>query len=118
MKEFKVILAMLMNEFNMDQKELANKTGLTQATISRYTLGKAIPTGENLGIIADVFDVSVDYLLGRTNIREINKGKEDEFITMAAHRADDSNSSPIKDIEGLKNLVRSVILEHEKEKNK
>ncbi len=25
MKEFKVILARLMNEFNMDQKELANK---------------------------------------------------------------------------------------------
>lgn len=105
---------MLMNEFDMDQKELANKTGLTQATISRYTLGKAIPTGENLGIIADVFDVSVDYLLGRTNVREINKGKEDEFITMAAHRTN-GNQSDIKDIEGLKDLIRQIISE-EKDK--
>nr|DAN80022.1 MAG TPA: repressor protein [Caudoviricetes sp.] len=109
MKEFKVILARLMNEFNMDQKELANKTGLTQATISRYTLGKAIPTGENLGIIADVFDVSVDYLLGRTNIREINKGKEDKFEVLAAHKAD--SNSDVKNIPGLKDLLREIVKE-------
>ena len=50
MTDFKIILSSLMDEYGMDQKTLAARTGLTQATISRYTLGKAIPTGENLGL--------------------------------------------------------------------
>ena len=58
--------------------------------------------------------MSIDYLAGKTDVREINKGKEDEFITMAAHRTD-GNQSDIKDIEGLKDLIRQIISE-EKDK--
>lgn len=108
----------LREDSNLTQTELANIFKVTPPSISQYEKDVRSPDYSLLIKIADFFNVSVDYLLGRTNVREINKGKEDEFITMAAHRADDSNSSPVKDIEGLKDLVRSVILEHEKEKNK
>lgn len=114
----------LRRELDYTQEELAqlyNKkyhTTFNKSTISQYENGKRVPDLEAISNWADLFSVSIDYLAGKTDVRAINKGKEDEFITMAAHRADDSNSSPIKDIEGLKNLVRSVILEHEKEKNK
>ena len=108
----------LREDSNLTQTELANIFKVTPPSISKYEKDVRSPDYSLLIKIADFFNVSVDYLLGRTNVREINKGKEDEFITMAAHRADDSNSSSVKDIEGLKDLVRSVILEHEKEKNK
>ena len=108
MTDFKIILSSLMDEYGMDQKTLAARTGLTQATISRYTLGKAIPTGENLGLMADVFDVSVDYLLGRTDVRAVNKRKED-ITTMAAHKADLTQG--IKNIDGLKDLLREIVKE-------
>ena len=53
-------------------------------------------------------------MAGKTDVRAINKGKEDEFITMAAHRTN-GNQSDIKDIEGLKDLIRQIISE-EKDK--
>lgn len=107
MTDFKIILSSLMDEYGMDQKTLAARTGLTQATISRYTLGKAIPTGENLGLMADVFDVSVDYLLGRTDVRAVNKRKED-ITTMAAHKA---NEGPVKNVEELEALISKILEE-------
>lgn len=100
-----------MSEYGLDQKALVQKTGLTQATISRYTLGKAVPTGENLGILADVFDVSVDYLLGRTNIREVNRKIDTgtEFEVLAAHKSD--SNEDVKNIPGLKDLLREIVKE-------
>ena len=39
------------------------------------TLRKSIPKADNLAKIADVLECSTDYLLGRTDIIEINKGE-------------------------------------------
>ena len=53
----------------MSQKELAEKLNISQRTLSHYETGKRdIPT-EMLIKVADYFDVSVDYLLERTDKR-------------------------------------------------
>ena len=107
----------LRRELDYTQEELAqlyNKkyhTTFNKSTISQYENGKRVPDLEAISNWADLFNVSIDYLAGKTGVREINKGIEDEFITTAAHRADDSNSSPVKDIEGLKDLIRQIISE-------
>ena len=49
----------------MTQRDLATHLGITQPSYIRYERGDAEPTLENLVKIADLFDVSVDYLLGR-----------------------------------------------------
>lgn len=49
------------NKTNLSQLE--RDCGLANATIRRW--GKNSPTAENLAKVADRFDVSVDYLLGR-----------------------------------------------------
>lgn len=41
--------------------------GVTSQTISQFKLGTTLPKTENLIRIADFFNVSVDFLLGRTN---------------------------------------------------
>lgn len=55
------------------QKELAEKLSLTQQTISLYESGSREPDAETLIKIADFFEVSTDYLLGKTNIRNSDK---------------------------------------------
>lgn len=50
---------------NVTQRQLANYLQIAQPSYIRYENGKAEPTLENLVKIADYFDVSVDYLLGR-----------------------------------------------------
>lgn len=47
--------------------KLRQYLGVTSQTISQFKLGTTLPKTENLIRIADFFNVSVDYLLGRTN---------------------------------------------------
>lgn len=47
------------------QKEVAEKLNISQPSYIRYENGTAEPTLENLVKLAELFDVSVDYLLGR-----------------------------------------------------
>lgn len=42
-------------------------------SITKWKNG-TIPNGETLGKIADYFNVSIDYLLGRTDVPEVNYG--------------------------------------------
>ena len=51
---------------NLTQKQMADYLGIAQPSYIRYENGSAEPTLENLVKLADYFDVSVDYLLGRT----------------------------------------------------
>ena len=58
-------LRKLRKEKNLTMKQLGNIVGVTECAISQYELGKREPSNETLFKLADVFDVSVDYLLGR-----------------------------------------------------
>jgi len=59
----------LRKELGMTQEELATKFYTTKSSISRYENNENIPEINTLQSFADFFDVSVDYLLGRTDIR-------------------------------------------------
>ena len=51
----------------MSQQRLALELSMAQNTISRYENGEREPGIDELIRIAYYFDVSVDYLLGRSN---------------------------------------------------
>ncbi|MCM8900524.1 helix-turn-helix transcriptional regulator [Caldicoprobacter algeriensis] len=59
----------LLDEKDMTQRELAERIGVTEVTISRYINGERKPRIDIIGKIAEVFGVSIDYLLGYSNIR-------------------------------------------------
>jgi len=56
-------------EKNLTQAELAKILSIGESTISFYESDKREPDYETLQKIADFFNVSVDYLLGRTDKR-------------------------------------------------
>ena len=49
------------------QRELADYLQIAQPSYIRYENGTSEPSLENLVKLADFFDVSIDYLLGRTD---------------------------------------------------
>ena len=49
----------------LTQRQLAGYLEITQPSYIRYENGSAEPSLENLVKLADIFDVSIDYLLGR-----------------------------------------------------
>ena len=63
----------LREDMDMTQTDMAKKLFISQRTYSYYESGgHDIPT-EVLVRLADFYDVSVDYLLNRTDKREINR---------------------------------------------
>ena len=48
-------------------------TGIEQALLSKYENGLRIPPTETLLLLADFYNVSIDYILYRTDNPEINK---------------------------------------------
>ena len=55
------------------QRELAEAIGVQVVSVQRFEYGSVRPSLDTLVAIADYFGCSVDYLLGRTNKKEINK---------------------------------------------
>jgi len=53
---------------HLTQEQLSKAFYLNKSSISRYENGTQTPENELLQSIADYFDVSLDYLMGRTNI--------------------------------------------------
>ena len=66
--EFAERIKTLRQEANLTQGQLADVLGTTQRKISYWESGKIEPDLVSLWVIADFFDVSVDYLLGRKEI--------------------------------------------------
>ena len=71
-KPFAKNLCDLMKEHKENQKELAEKLGVKQQTISYYRNGQSIPDAENLIKIAKHYGVTTDFLLGLTDVRTTN----------------------------------------------
>lgn len=57
----------LRNSIRLSQKQLAGKFGITQSSLNRYENSQAEATYETLLKYADQFDVSMDYIYGRTD---------------------------------------------------
>lgn len=70
----------LREKYQLSQKQLATRVNLTNAQLSRYELGERKPDPEIIKDIADFFDVSTDYLLGRTDNPDLIEEKNEESL--------------------------------------
>ncbi len=122
--DIKVTIAQKMKQVRKDrrlsQKEVAEIFGLTQAAVSNYEKGTRIPDYNYLYSYATYFKVSLDYLFGITN-REEGGILKPEFVHSLSSGAEGLYGNPDApgaiDIDGLKKLIESVIIERENKKN-
>ena len=66
----------LRESMRMSQAQVADLVGTTQSSIGRYENQIGLPPHKTLLWYADYFDVSMDYIYGRTDIPQ---GKQYEF---------------------------------------
>ena len=55
---------------DLSQDELAKKLGVSPASVRQWEAGTAKPSASNLLDMSDMFECSIDYLLGRTDERK------------------------------------------------
>lgn len=70
-KNFSINLKMLRQLYGYTQNELAKCINTSRSCISNYESGTRLPDSTTLTLIADVFKVSVDYILGRSPVKTI-----------------------------------------------
>lgn len=66
-------LRKLRKEKGLSQIAVQMQTGIEQALISKYENGERVPPTEMLMQLADFYGVSMDYIMGRTDRKEINR---------------------------------------------
>lgn len=60
-------IVILLRKRGLTQKELAEKTKISEVTLSRYIHGDRQPRANNIANIANVLQTTTDYLLGGEN---------------------------------------------------
>lgn len=67
---FKDIIKNLRTERNITQGTLASELGKSKSTVAMWETGDRTPSPEVYEELADFFNVDMDYLYGRTNIKK------------------------------------------------
>ena len=120
MNDLKKRVIDLINKNNINQKILASEIGITEATLSRNLNGIHEPKGEVILKIANYFNVSSDYLLGKTDeptykadIVDIQSSGVTELQMEFLKRIEDLN---VKDIEQVLDYIDFLKSKEEKSK--
>lgn len=120
--KFSYNLVSLMEENNMKQNVVADQIGVSEVTISRYISGKRTPRLDIIIKIANLFNVSTDFLLGiSSNPNQLtNSGNLNTDISEIAHKLyslkSDEHLSQ-KQIEFIKNMIitnKDLVLSYHK----
>ena len=77
-------IKLLREELGLKQEELAKKLSVSPSAIGMYERDLREPNNELTLRIANFFNVSIDYLLGKTDIR--NYDKDEQEFSFAYHK--------------------------------
>lgn len=68
--KFNEIIKSLRNEKGLTQSDLSNKLNIARSTLASYENGSRFPDKVILEEIADFFNVDIDFLYGKSNVRK------------------------------------------------
>jgi len=83
-------LVSLRKEKKISQGELAEKVGIHNNVLGRYERGEATPSVEMAAKLADALGVSLDYLVGKTDV-ELDQTILDKVISIQKLPEEDKN---------------------------
>lgn len=100
------IIKILCTDKDVSISRLEQETGLANGSIRKWS--NTVPSGDRLAKVADYFNVTTDYLLGR-----------DTSATVAAHRTDGyDNDLPPEAHKELKDYIDYLKIKYEKKDSK
>lgn len=124
------ILRALREEKNISQKDMAEYLQVSRQAYNYYELGKREPSYDTLKVLSDFFEVTTDFLLGKTDVKttpdKISHALEDdpelsEFWNELSKREDlqllfkqTRDLSP-KDIKQIIRIIKAIEDEEDRE---
>ena len=106
MKTIQELLKDLREDNDLKQSDVADLIGTTQQQYSKYETGESELPLRALATLADRYNVSTDYLMGRTECREGVTGQNKKVS------ADTTAGAVISDILSLSAAGRAAVVEY------
>lgn len=103
-------LSKLMEENKVKAKTLSDQLGIGKNQFKYWKDNGNIPNGETLILLADYFNVSVDYLLGRTDIPQVYSGNVIHTGDINGNHNANINAKDNSDTSELLELIESLPL--------
>lgn len=79
--DFSKRLKFLRSEKGISQEELAKLLDVSRTSVTNYELGRNEASSQILNKLSEIFNCSIDYLLGKTDIR--NPEQQDDPLGLA-----------------------------------
>ncbi len=105
----------LRNEKGLLQSDVANYIGKSERMVGFYEKGERDPNTDTLIKLSELFDVSIDYLLGKSSIRNSKKINLDDIDIAFASGIKGLNK---ENQETLKNIMEGLLAKQELEDDK
>ena len=99
-------LALALSNANMRPQELADKSGVSKASISQYVNGSHAPSNISSGKMASVLNVNPLWLMGFDVPMIENKSTNDQPTTITAHF--DSDEYTEEELEKIKEFAAFI----------
>lgn len=80
MTVFSLRLKSLRKEKNVTQNDVAELLGVTRQGYAKYENGIGEPDIETIDKLATYFDVTVDYLIGRSDFKDYTASDQEDFL--------------------------------------
>ena len=64
-------IKMLRENKNLTQSDLAKQLGITRSSVNAWEMGISVPSTQYIVELAQIFDISTDYLLNGLNEKQI-----------------------------------------------
>ncbi len=116
--EFSKRLKNLRTEKNISQEELAKLLNVSRTSVTNYELGRNEASAQVLNKLSEIFNCSIDYLLGKSDIRnpekEINFDPDKLYLGLSAKDYKNITDTQMKQIE---ELVKVLLKDNLKKNN-
>lgn len=94
---------------NLLQTQVAKKTGINNKTLSGYERGVSEPDFETLKILADLYEVTTDYLIGKDDALTTQQIGVEDFLNLLDNLSDEQIIERFRHTYKNKELSESTI---------
>lgn len=102
-------LRLLREEKELTQIDLAKTLSIANSTISQYEAGNRMPDAHMLERLATFFNVSVDYLLGRTDIQRPEETPPFDYNIIYKQRDEGDAYLVVRELQKKYNLSKETV---------
>ena len=99
-------LKSLRKEQNLTQQKIAEKLNISRGSYAQWEAQRTQPSSKSLETLANFFDVSTDYLLGNTDIKNQNQFDEDLEKSLDTFKSFDGKPMYDDDREKIREFLR------------